>query len=160
MIGVHAENPDQIDQRTEEFLAEGKTSAWYHYMSRPEFVEAEAVKRAIHWAKSFDAPLYIVHLACKDGLDEVTRARDEGYEIYAETCPHYLHLPPMYINVKMEEILSAPHRSKEKKVKMRFGKASSAVTLQRLLPITVLSNPMRKIGAKTILQRFQTAAWA
>jgi len=91
LISVHAENPDQIDQRTEEFLAEGKTSAWYHYMSRPEFVEAEAVKRAIHWAKAFDAPLYIVHLACKEGLDEVTKARDEGYEIYAETCPQYLH---------------------------------------------------------------------
>lgn len=91
LIGVHAENPDLIDRRIEKFLAEGKTSAWYHYLSRPEFVEAEADKRAIHWAKAFDAPLYIVHLANKDGLDEVTKARDEGYEIYAETCPQYLH---------------------------------------------------------------------
>ncbi|KUO67768.1 MAG: hydantoinase [Clostridia bacterium BRH_c25] len=91
LIAVHAENPDLIDKRIEKFLAEGKTSAWYHYESRPEFVEAEADKRAIHWAKAFEAPLYIVHLANKEGLDEVTRAKDEGYEIYAETCPQYLN---------------------------------------------------------------------
>lgn len=91
MIAVHAENPDLIDMRTEEFLREGKTSAWYHYLSRPEFVEAEADIRAIHWAKSLNTPLYIVHLANKQGMEEVKKARDEGYEIYAETCPQYLH---------------------------------------------------------------------
>ncbi len=91
LVAVHAENPDLIDRRVEKYLGEGNTSAWYHYLSREEFIEAEAVKRAIHWAKAMNAPLYIVHLACKEGLDEVTKARDEGYEIYAETCPQYLH---------------------------------------------------------------------
>lgn len=90
LIEVHAENPFIIDRRIEKFLSEGKTSTWYHYESRPEFVEAEAVKRAIYLAKARNAPLYIVHLACREGLEEVTKARDEGYEIYAETCPHYL----------------------------------------------------------------------
>ena len=91
LISVHAENPDLIDMRTQQYIKDGKTSAWYHYMSRPEFVEAEADKRAIHWAKSLNAPLYIVHLANSEGMDEVKRARSEGYEIYAETCPQYLH---------------------------------------------------------------------
>jgi dihydropyrimidinase len=91
LISVHAENADLTEARAEEFLKEGKTSAWYHYESRPEFIEAEADKRAIHLAKAFDAPLYIVHLANAEGMSEVTKARDEGYEIYAETCPHYLH---------------------------------------------------------------------
>lgn len=91
LVNVHAENPDLIDVRIAQLLKEGKTSAWYHYVSRPEFVEAEADKRAIHWAKAMGAPLYIVHLADKEGVDEVTKAKDEGYEIYAETCPQYLH---------------------------------------------------------------------
>ncbi len=91
LTNIHAENPDLIDLRIAEFLAQGKTSAWYHYLSRPEFVEAEADQRAIHWAKSLNAPLYIVHLANKDGVDAVTEAKDQGYEIYAETCPQYLH---------------------------------------------------------------------
>lgn len=90
LIGVHAENNEIINMFTEEFISEGKTSAWYHYMSRPEFVEAEADKRAIQWANALDTPLYIVHLANKDGVDAVTAAHDEGHTIYAETCPQYL----------------------------------------------------------------------
>jgi len=90
LTNVHAENPDAIDARIAEFLAEGKTSPWYHYLSRPEFVEAEAVKRAIHWAKALGAKLYIVHLACKEGVEAVAQAKSEGYSIFAETCPQYL----------------------------------------------------------------------
>ncbi|MDD6735534.1 MAG: dihydropyrimidinase [Clostridiales bacterium] len=90
LIGVHAENNEMVNTLTAQYLSEGKTSAWYHYMSRPEFVEAEADIRAIQWAKALDAPLYIVHLANKDGVKAVTEAKDEGYKIYAETCPQYL----------------------------------------------------------------------
>lgn len=91
LIGVHAENKEIIDTLIAEFKAEGKTSAWYHYASRPEFVEAEADIRAIQWAKSLKAPLYIVHLANAQGMEAMTKARDEGYPIFAETCPQYLH---------------------------------------------------------------------
>ena len=59
-------------------------------MSRPEFVEGEADIRAIQLAKSLDSKLYIVHLANKEGVQAVERARNEGYQIYAETCPQYL----------------------------------------------------------------------
>jgi dihydropyrimidinase len=90
MINLHAENPDLIDMRTEQYLAEGKTSAWYHYMSRPEFVEAEADKRAVHWAKHLNTPLYIVHMADKEGLEVALEAKREGADIFVETCPQYL----------------------------------------------------------------------
>ncbi|WP_425801267.1 dihydropyrimidinase [Desulfitobacterium sp. Sab5] len=90
MINIHAENPDLIDLNIEQFQKEGKTSAWYHYLSRPEFVEAEADKRAIHWAKSLDAPLYIVHMADKEGLEAAIDAKRDGYEVFVETCPQYL----------------------------------------------------------------------
>lgn len=90
ITNVHAENPDLIDLYIEKFLSEGKTSAWYHYMSRPEYVEAEADKRAVHWAKSVHAPLYIVHMADKEGLDAAAAAKADGHEVYIETCPQYL----------------------------------------------------------------------
>ena len=92
MINIHAENPDLIDYYTEKFLSEGKTSAWYHYMSRPEFVEAEADKRAVHWAKHLDAPLYLVHMADKEGLEACIEAKEEGADVFVETCPQYLLL--------------------------------------------------------------------
>lgn len=90
LISVHAENNEMVNMLVARYLSEGKTDAWYHYMSRPEFVEAEADIRAIQWAKSLNSPLYIVHLANKQGVEAVTKARDEGYTIYAETCPQYL----------------------------------------------------------------------
>lgn len=90
MINVHAENPDLIDLRTEQYLKEGKTSAWYHYMSRPEFVEAEADKRVVHWASHLNTPVYIVHMVDKEGLEACIKAKSEGHPILIETCPQYL----------------------------------------------------------------------
>ncbi len=90
ITNLHAENPDVIDMNIEKFLSEGKTSPWYHYLSRPEWVEAEADKRAVHWAKSVDAPLYIVHMADKEGLEAAVAAKRGGAKIFIETCPQYL----------------------------------------------------------------------
>lgn len=90
MINLHAENPDMIDYNIAKFKAEGKLSPWYHYMSRPEYVEAEADKRAVHWATNLDAPLYIVHMADKEGLEACIDAKRAGYDLFVETCPQYL----------------------------------------------------------------------
>ncbi|MGL4790725.1 MAG: dihydropyrimidinase [Anaerotignaceae bacterium] len=91
LICVHAENNEMVNSLVAKYSSEGKGDAWHHYMSRPEFVEAEADFRAISWAKSLNAPLYIVHLANKEGVKYVTQAKAEGYKIYAETCPQYLN---------------------------------------------------------------------
>lgn len=91
IIGVHAENNEMVNELTSQFISEGKTSAWYHYMSRPEWVEGEADVRAINLAKAAGAELYIVHLANKQGMEAVAKAKSEGYPIYAETCPQYLN---------------------------------------------------------------------
>ena len=53
-------------------------------------MEAEADKSAVHWAKSVEAPLYIVHMADKEGLEAAVAAKREGHDIYIETCPQYL----------------------------------------------------------------------
>jgi dihydropyrimidinase len=90
ITNIHAENPDVIDMNIERFLKEGHTSAWYHYLSRPEYVEAEADKRAVHWARHADAPLYIVHMADAEGLEAAVAAKRAGAKIFIETCPQYL----------------------------------------------------------------------
>ena len=74
LICVHAENKEVLTTLTDQLVAEGKLSPWYHYVSRPEFVAAEANRRAIAWARSLNAPLYIVHMSDKDGVDAVTQA--------------------------------------------------------------------------------------
>ncbi|MBR0598839.1 dihydropyrimidinase [Sinanaerobacter chloroacetimidivorans] len=91
LVGVHAENRDVNNVLVKQYLAEGKTDAWWHYMAKNEDVEGEADVRAINLAKMAGTSLYIVHLANKQGVEAVTKARDEGYPIFAETCPQYLY---------------------------------------------------------------------
>ncbi len=91
LVALHAENKEIIRTRIAEYLAQGKVDPWYHYLSRPEFVEEEAVSRAVQIACAAEAPLYIVHLSSKGSLETVTAARDKGLPIYAETCPQYLN---------------------------------------------------------------------
>lgn len=91
LVGVHAENRDINNVLIAQYLAEGKTDAWWHYMSKNEDIEGEADVRAINLAKMAGTSLYIVHLGNKQGMDAVTEARDQGYPIFAETCPQYLH---------------------------------------------------------------------
>lgn len=91
LVGVHAENRDVNNFLVNKYLSEGKTEAWWHYMAKNEMVEGEADVRAINLAKMAKAPLYIVHLADEMGMKAVMRAQNEGYPIFAETCPQYLH---------------------------------------------------------------------
>lgn len=91
LVGVHAENRDVNNYLVQKYLSEGKNEAWWHYMSKNELVEGEADTRAVNLAKMAGAPLYIVHLADEMGMKAVTEARIEGYPIFAETCPQYLH---------------------------------------------------------------------
>ena len=91
LIMVHAEDHVSLEALRAEFIAEGKTDAWHHYLSRPEEVEAKAVREVIELAKATGGKLYIVHLACEDGLKAVEKAQKEGYQIFAETCPQYLN---------------------------------------------------------------------
>ncbi|HEY9594988.1 MAG TPA: dihydropyrimidinase [Spirochaetia bacterium] len=91
-VSVHAENLSLITRGVEALLAERKTDPWYHAVSRPDFVEAEAVSRAIMWAEQSAAELYIVHLSTAKGLALVQAAQRRGVRVIAETCPQYLVL--------------------------------------------------------------------
>ncbi len=91
LVGVHAENKNVNDYLVAKYISEGKTEAWWHYMSKNEDVEGEAGVRAINLAKMAGTSLYIVHLGCKQGVEAVMEAKNQGYPIFAETCPQYLN---------------------------------------------------------------------
>lgn len=91
-VMVHAENADMIDVLQKELIAEGQTGPYGHVLSRPPVVEAEATRRAIYLAQLADAPLYIVHVSCREALEEIARAYDSGQPVMGETCSHYLTL--------------------------------------------------------------------
>jgi len=92
LIMMHAENGIAIDVLVEQALERGNTDPRYHGVVRHALLEAEATSRAIKLAQVAGAPIYIVHLSAAEALDELTRARDQGINAFAETCPQYLYL--------------------------------------------------------------------
>lgn len=90
--GVHCENAGVIDALTEEAKKAGRLGPENHPLVRPDTLEAEAVHRLLVIAKEADAPVMVVHLTNKKAFEEVMRARANGQEVYAETCPQYLLL--------------------------------------------------------------------
>jgi len=89
---IHAENADMIADFQRQLLSEGKTEPRYHAVSRPPFAEAEATYRAIMLAKAARAPIFIVHVSCKEAMEIVRDAGMSGDPVFGETCPHYLTL--------------------------------------------------------------------
>ena len=58
--------------------------------SRPDFVEAEAVQRAIYLARVAGCSIYIVHTSSQAALEAALMQRKAGSAVTIETCPHYL----------------------------------------------------------------------
>jgi len=95
MLCVHAESSRVLDllvERQHTPAAMKKHGARLHAMTRPNFVEAEAIQRAILWARATGGRLFIVHMSTAEGADLVRRAREEGVQVLAETCAQYLVL--------------------------------------------------------------------
>jgi len=91
-VMVHAENAEMIDVLAKRLITGGKTAPYYHAVSRPPVVEAEATRRAIYLAQLAGAPLYVVHVSAKEALEEIKQAYSRGQNVFGETCSHYLVL--------------------------------------------------------------------
>lgn len=90
IASVHCENDEIIEHLRELYHGEHRTELILHSRSRPDFTESLAVEEAIVVAHEAGAPLHIVHLSSAKGLEVVRRARQHGYDVTTETCPHYL----------------------------------------------------------------------
>ena len=125
LIMVHAENGIAIDVLVEQALARGETDPRHHGEVRNALLEAEATNRAIRLAQVAGAPLYVVHVSAMEAVAELVRARDEGLNVFGETCPQYLFLStdnlaePDFEGSKY--VCSTPLRPKEHQAKLWQG---------------------------------------
>ncbi len=95
MLLIHAESARVLDEliaryHTPELMRQ--YGARLHAMSRPNFIEYEAIQRAITWSEITGGRLYIVHMSTAEGADIVKAAQARGADVYAETCAQYLVL--------------------------------------------------------------------
>tara|TARA_B100000674_G_C37956094_1_gene969644 strand:- start:981 stop:2423 length:1443 start_codon:yes stop_codon:yes gene_type:complete len=118
MPTVHAENGELVFHLQEKILEKGITGPEGHPLSRPPRVEGEAANRAIQIAQTLNAPLYVVHVSCKEALDAITRARLEGQRVYGEVLAgHLLVDDSVYRNPDFKfaaaHVMSPPFRSED-----------------------------------------------
>ncbi|MGQ0560605.1 MAG: dihydropyrimidinase [Gemmatimonadota bacterium] len=95
MLLVHAESARVLDEliaryHTPELMQ--KYGARLHAITRPNFIEAEAIQRAVMWSEVTGGQLYIVHMSTKEGADIIRAAQARGVPVLAETCVQYLVL--------------------------------------------------------------------
>lgn len=89
---MHAENGPAIDVLAAQLAESGKKAPYYHGIARAWQMEEEATHRAIMLANLTGAPLYTVHVSAKQAVDQIAWARDQGWNVFGETCPQYLYL--------------------------------------------------------------------
>ena len=97
LVMVHAENGDAIDVLVKQALAAGNTAPHYHALTRPPETEGEATNRAIQLARVAGAPLYVVHVSCKESVEPIARAREQGWDVWGETCTQYFFIDYTYL---------------------------------------------------------------
>jgi dihydropyrimidinase len=117
LIMVHAENGDAIDILVKEALAAGHTEPVWHARTRPPETEGEATNRAIQLAHVAGAPIYIVHVSCKESIEPIALARDKSWQTWGETCTQYLFVDDSALDQPGFEgakyVYTPPPRAKE-----------------------------------------------
>ncbi|MGE8205736.1 dihydropyrimidinase [Heyndrickxia sp. NPDC080065] len=97
LVMVHAENGDVVDYLTKKALEQGNTDPIYHALTRPPEIEGEATGRAATFTGLANSQLYVVHVSCADAVRKIAEARDNGIDVWGETCPQYLVLDQTYL---------------------------------------------------------------
>ena len=59
--------------------------------SRPKRWENKAVELMIDICRKHNSPTHIVHVSSAETLDKIKKAKAEGLQLTAETCPHYIY---------------------------------------------------------------------
>lgn len=132
LTAFHAENHAIIDYHIRRFKTEDKRAPKYHPLSRPEYCEAEAIYRIISLAEAVGkAPIYIVHLSTKAGLQVIEAAQDRGLPVYAEVCPQHLLLEDScYLEPNgkgLQYIMAPPARKAEDTAALWHGLARGSI---------------------------------
>jgi dihydroorotase (multifunctional complex type) len=105
---VHAEDQGVLDRERSRLEGERRTEAavfgeWHSPKS-----ETTAVDEMLTLAGETGARLYLVHASLAEAVEACGRARDDGVNAWAETCPHYLTLTDADIRARGHWATTAP----------------------------------------------------
>ncbi len=90
-IGLHCENDELVTGFTAKYRTKG-TDPRAHCHSRPAIVETSAVLKALDFALWTGVRVHIFHASLARSFELVDWYRQQGAQVTAETCTHYLTL--------------------------------------------------------------------
>ena len=160
LVMVHAENGDAIDVLVKQALAAGNTAPHYHALTRPPELEGEATNRAIQLARIAGAPLYVVHVSCKEAVDPIARAREQGWDVWGETCTQYFFID--YTHLERPDFEGAKYvytpPPRDCRTRRSSGTRCARTSSRRSRPTTARSSGTgRSRSAATTSRRSRTA---
>lgn len=88
--GFHAENDDIIFHLIRKYRLEGKNYPKAHCQTRPVISETTAILKLLELAHWTGVRLHLYHVSHPRSVHLLRRFREEGVDVTAETCPHYL----------------------------------------------------------------------
>lgn len=103
MLLLHAESPEILNPLLKQYHTPPNLQKWgmgLHTITRPNSVEAQAIKRAVNICENTGGKLYIVHMSTAEGAELVKAAQNKGVNVLAETCPQYLLLDESVFNAE------------------------------------------------------------
>lgn len=92
VVGVHAENDHVLKLFSRRLKESGRTDPRAQLLSRPAFIEVEAVTRIVTLATEAGAKLHIHHLSTADGVQRIISLRSEGHVVSIEALVAHLLL--------------------------------------------------------------------
>ncbi len=118
IVTCHAENGELVYRLQQKIFDMGIHGPEGHPLSRPPEVEGEAANRAIRIAEVIGVPIYLVHTSCRQSLESITRARNEGQHVYGEVLAGHLMIDDSVyrdpdFDVAAAHVMSPPFRPKE-----------------------------------------------
>jgi allantoinase len=95
---VHAENWQIHQFLAQKLESEGRKDLSAYLESRPGITESEGISRATMLAAAAGARAHICHVAAREAVEVISRAKQAGQTLTAETCPHYLTFTAEQVN--------------------------------------------------------------
>lgn len=184
LVAVHAEDEALLAETRKKFI--GATQPALHSQMRPPQAALRATTRAIELAKTYQTPLYLLHISTKEELELVRQAKKEKLPVYMEVTPNHLFLnesdydkfgtlvqvnPPLRTSKDQEALWEAiqdgtidtigtdhaPHTLQEKQ--QPFGKAPSGIPgLETLLPLMLDAVSRNLLTLKRLIELTRTNA--
>lgn len=113
IVLIHAEVGELIKELEKENTDE--QALIKHQLTHTAEVEYLAIERALELVEKTSCKTYFVHVSTKKGIELISKAKEKGLPVFAETCPQYFlfHKESFRKNIDLEvlSIMSPPIRS-------------------------------------------------